>query len=155
MCFLPSSVGTCPQRKDGANAPRARSITAHLAVIEKALAYSGSHPRNQAPQKVFRKSTKWWISPQTTGAAKATRVRGCPERCQLGAPKEPAPSSHLILRRMSHGAICSINTPAVINTVLRQPMAWKRLREGGAWSGNGCSSGCPRSPIAAAILCQS
>lgn len=74
---------------------------------------------------------------QATGAAKATRVRSCPKRCPLGAPKEPALSSYLILRRMSHGAICSINTPAVINTVLRQPMAWKRMGGGGGGWGRG------------------
>lgn len=85
-------------------------------------------------QKVSRKRAethKMVAFLQTMGAAKATHVRSCPKRCPLGAQKEPPLSSYLIIRRMSRGAICSINTLAVINTVLRQPMAWKRLGGGG------------------------
>lgn len=136
--FLPSSsnqaVGTSPQCKDGANAPRAHSITAHLAVIEKHWRILVRIPETRRRRKFSGKCVeihKMVDFSQTMGAAKATRVRSCPKRCQLGAQKEPACSSDLNLRRLSHGAICSINTPAVINTVLRQPMAWKRLREGG------------------------
>lgn len=136
--FLPSSsnkaVGTCPQRKGCANAPHAHSITAHLAVIEMHWCILVCVPKTRCCRKFSEKREeihKMVDFLQTMGAAKATRVRSCPKRCPLGAQKEPALSSYLILWRMSHGAICSINTPAVINTVLRQPMAWQRLGGGG------------------------
>lgn len=82
----------------------------------------------ETSQRNVRQSHKMADSSQAAGAANATRVRSCPKKCQLGAAKEPPVSSYLLLRRVSHGAICSIKTPAVIKTVLRQPMAWKRLR---------------------------
>lgn len=67
--FLPSSsnqaVGTSPQCKDGANAPRAHSITAHLAVIEKHWRILVRIPETRRRRKFSEnvwKSTKWWIS---------------------------------------------------------------------------------------------
>lgn len=114
------------------NAPRTQSIAPRL-VVEKHRRTLVSIPDTQVLQKLFRRCTRIHKMVDfllTKGAAKATLVRSCPEKCQLGARNEPAVSSYLVLRRMSHGAICSINTPAVINTVLRRPMAWKRLGAG-------------------------
>lgn len=54
-------------------------------------------------------------------------------------------SSYLIPSRMSLGTISTINTLAVINTVLRQPIA--RKGSGPTWSGGRCSAGYPHSPF--------
>lgn len=160
VCFLPSSsteaVGTRPRLRE-----RAPSIAPPL-LVEKHRRALVSVADAQVVRKLFRGCAgihKMVDFSQAKGAAKATLVRSCPEKCQLGARNEPAVSSYLVLRRMSRGAICSINTPAVINTVLRRPMAWKRLGGGvggaATRSGEGWSSGCPHSPVSAAILCQS
>lgn len=67
--FLPSSsdeaVGTCPQRKDCANAPHAHSITPHLAVREKHWSILVCIPGTRCCRKFpenMRKPTKWWLS---------------------------------------------------------------------------------------------
>lgn len=126
VCFL--SVPAC----GCLNAPRAHSM-APCRVTEKHRRTLVSIADARVAQKLFRGCAgihKMVDFLQAKGAAKAALVRSCPGKCQLGARNQPPVSSYLVLRRMSHGAICSINTPAVINTVLRRPMAWKRL--GGA-----------------------
>lgn len=104
-----------------------------------ALAYSGSHPRKQVLRKVFQKTcgnlTKWWISCRRRAQRKRHASAAALKDARSALQKSRRFSSYLILRRMSHGAICSINTPAVINTVLRQPMAWKRMGGGGGGGG--------------------
>lgn len=139
--FLPSSsngaVGTCPRR---AKTVRGRSTCAFgngspRRDWKSTGAFWFLAPRKPAAAESFqgagRKSAKWWISARR-------RRHGCPKKRPLGAQKEPAlsppPPVSSFAARLA-GTIGSINAPAVINTVLRQPTAWKRL--GGRGRGEG------------------
>lgn len=74
------------------------------------------------------KSTRWWICRSRSD----TRAQ-LPEKMPARRSKRACAFLLSHPSRVSRGAICSINTPAVINTVLRQPTAWKRLgAEGGS-----------------------
>lgn len=77
------------------------------------------------------KFTKWSIvsvCSVTTGTTKASQEPQLPLKmpaCRHSKATGSTVSSYLIPSRMSLGAISTINTLAVINTVLRQPMARK------------------------------
>lgn len=84
----------------------------------------------------------------TTGAMKSAQEPQLPLKmpaCQRSKATGSTVSSYLIPSRTSLGAISTINTLAVINTVLRQPMA--RKGSGPTQSGGRCSAGYQRSPF--------